>query len=58
MLICPVKSNYFLDGADGYHINAEKIKPVSCEEANMKCRAMNFFSHRLMIQENEDNLTL
>ncbi|CAK9806562.1 hypothetical protein ANTPLA_LOCUS4936 [Anthophora plagiata] len=31
------------------------INPVSGEETNKKCIAMNYYSYRLMIRENEDN---
>ena len=43
------------DGADGYPLNAKMINPVSGKEINMKCSVMNYYSYRLMIQENEDN---
>ncbi|XP_013793874.1 uncharacterized protein LOC106477901 [Limulus polyphemus] len=45
----------FWDGADGYHFNVKMINPVSGEETNMICSAMNYYSYRLMIRENEDN---
>ncbi|CAK9817730.1 hypothetical protein ANTPLA_LOCUS9439 [Anthophora plagiata] len=31
------------------------INPVSGKETNKKCSAMNYYSYRLMILENEDN---
>jgi hypothetical protein len=45
----------FWDGGDEYHFNVKMINPVSGEETNMKCSAMNYYSYRLMIRENEDN---
>ena len=45
----------FWDGADGYHFNVKMVNPVSGEETNKKCSAMNYYSYRLMIRENEDN---
>lgn len=35
----------FWDGADGYHFNVKMINPVSGEETNMKCNAMNYYSY-------------
>lgn len=45
----------FWDSADGYHFHINMINPVSGKETNKKCSAMNYYSYRLMIRENENN---
>ncbi|GFW42940.1 helitron_like_N domain-containing protein [Trichonephila clavipes] len=45
----------FWDGADGYNFNVKMVNPVNREETNKKCSAMNYYSYRLMVRENEDN---
>ena len=45
----------FWDGADGYHFSVNMINPVCGEEANKACSAMNYYSCRLIVQENENN---
>ncbi|VDK69134.1 unnamed protein product [Onchocerca ochengi] len=42
------------DSTDVNHFNVKMINPVG-EEENKKCNAMNYYSYRLMIRENEDN---
>lgn len=45
----------FCRGEDGYHLNIKMIHPVSGMETEKKVSAMNFYSYRLMIRQNEDN---
>ncbi|GFT01986.1 helitron_like_N domain-containing protein [Trichonephila clavipes] len=45
----------FWDGADGYNFNVKVVNRVNGEETNMKCSAMNYYSYRLMVRENEEN---
>lgn len=43
----------FGDGPHGYNFNFTMINPVSGEEPNKKCSVTNYYSYRLMIQDNE-----
>ena len=45
----------FWQGEDGYHFNIKMKNPQTHEETNKKVSAMNYYSYRLMIRENQDN---
>ncbi|GFV53041.1 helitron_like_N domain-containing protein [Trichonephila clavipes] len=45
----------FWYGTDGYNFKVKMVNTVSGEETNKKCSAMNYYSHRLMVLENENN---
>jgi hypothetical protein len=36
----------FWNGADGYHLNVRMINPVTGEETNKNCSAMNYYSRK------------
>ena len=45
----------FWQGEDGYHFNIKMRNPQTDEETNKKVSAMNYYSYRLMIRENNEN---
>lgn len=48
----------FWDGADGYHLDVKMVDPLTGSETQKKCSATNFYSHRIMIRQDEDNYIL
>ncbi|XP_054734508.1 uncharacterized protein LOC129241988 [Anastrepha obliqua] len=45
----------FWEGEDGYHFNIKMINPATGAQTNKKVSAMNYYSYRLMIRENEES---
>ncbi|VDK67836.1 unnamed protein product [Onchocerca ochengi] len=45
----------FWNGANECRFSIVMISPISGEETNKKCSAVNYHSYRLMIRENEEN---
>jgi len=48
----------FCRGEDGYHLNIKMRNASSGAETNKKVSAMNFYSYRLMVRQNEVNYIL
>uniref|UniRef100_A0A182HPH8 Helitron helicase-like domain-containing protein n=1 Tax=Anopheles arabiensis TaxID=7173 RepID=A0A182HPH8_ANOAR len=48
----------FWKGQDGYCINIKQRDPITGNETNKKVSSMDFYSYRLMVRRNEDNLIL
>jgi len=45
----------FWQGEDEYNFSMKLINPLNGSETNKKVSSMNYYSYRLMGQENEDN---